>query len=55
MQQFIEDDSNGPDVIFDGVYVFLESLRRHVKRAAHVVLLLLAWIPTSTSQFTYSF
>lgn len=41
VQQLIQHDSDRPDIILDGVDVLLECLGRHVKRAAHIVLLLL--------------
>ncbi len=41
VEQFVDHDADGPDVVLDGVDVPLEGLGGHVERAPHVVFLLL--------------
>jgi hypothetical protein len=36
VQDLVEDDSDRPDVVLEGVDVALERLRTHVERRAHV-------------------
>ncbi len=40
VEHFIDHYSNGPYIVLNGVDVALEGFRRHIKRAANVVLLL---------------
>lgn len=41
VEHFVDHDSNGPYIVFDGVNVAFEGLGGHVERAANVILLLL--------------
>jgi hypothetical protein len=41
MEQLIDHDSDGPDIVFDRVDVLFESLRRHVEGTANIVLFFL--------------
>ena len=40
MQQLINDDAYRPDVVLDRIDVLLQGFRGHIKRTAHIVLLL---------------
>lgn len=40
VKHFKDHDSNGPDVVLDGVNVAFEGFRGHVEGTAYVVLLL---------------
>lgn len=37
MKKLVDHNANRPNIVFNGIYVLLEGLRRHIERTAHIV------------------